>query len=590
MKKNIFLILMVTLIFSSCDDLFSPANDNFKKPSDMYKEPDFAQSFLLNAYSRIPGYYDNTDYATDDAVTNQKSNGYLKAATGSWTAENNPFNRWNDSYYAILNINMFLNYVDGVSFVNSSEEVNILMRMRMKGEAYGIRAYHMYLLLRNHAGYGTDGQLLGVPLVTEFLPSDSDFNIPRATFEDCMTQIYDDLDKADELLPMEYNNLTSSSQIPEKYRDITTDEGLYNRAMGVNARQLCNGLIVKAIRSKVSLLAASPAFQNASNTTTWVDAANYAAEVIDYAGGEPAAAGHTFYANSIEIDALKEGSNPPEIIWRNNLSTNNSSQEEQNFPPTLFGKGYMNPTQNLVDAFPMANGYPINYIDPAKSGYDASDPYTGRDPRLGLYIIYNGSTAGVNSNSIITGSLSGTNDGVNVTETSTRTGYYMKKRLRMDVNRNPSSITGKTHYDPRIRYTEMFLNYAEAANEAWGPQGKGSHSHSAYDIIKAIRTRAKVGTSNGDPYLEECKADKEKMRTLIRNERRLELCFEGFRFWDLRRWGIDLTEVARGVDVNNNVYSPLNVEERAYEDYMHYGPIPYSEIIKYNKIIQNQGW
>lgn len=590
MKKNIFLILMITLMFSSCDDLFSPANDNFKEPSDMYTEPDFAQSFLLNAYSRIPGYYDNTDYATDDAVTNQKSNGYLKAATGSWTAENNPFNRWNDSYYAILNINMFLNYVDGVSFVNSSEEVNVLMRMRMKGEAYGIRAYHMYLLLRNHAGYATDGQLLGVPLVTEFLPSDSDFNMPRATFEDCMKQIYDDLNKAQELLPMEYNNMTSPDQIPEKYRTITTDEGLYNRAMGVNARQLCNGLIVKAIRSKVSLLAASPAFQDASNTTTWANAADYAAEVINYAGGKPATNGHTYYANASEIDGLSEGSNPPEIIWRNNLSTNNSSQEEQNFPPTLFGNGYMNPTQNLVDAFPMANGYPINYADPSKSGYDASNPYSGRDPRLDLYIIYNGSKAGVNNSIILTGSTSGTNDGINVQETSTRTGYYMKKRLRMDVNRTPSSISGKTHYDPRIRYTEIFLNYAEAANEAWGPVGKGSHDYSAYDIIKAIRTRAGVGTSNSDPYLEECKADKDKMRELIRNERRLELCFENFRFWDIRRWGISLTETARGVDVNNNVYTPLNVEERAYKDYMYYGPIPYSETLKYNKIIQNEGW
>lgn len=590
MKKNIFLILIVALVISSCDDLFSPANDNFKEPSDMYKEPDFAQSFLLNAYSRLPGYYDNTDYATDDAVTNQKSNGYLKAATGAWTAENNPFNRWNDSYYAILNINQFLDYIDGVSFVNSSEEVNVLMRMRMKGEALGIRAYHMYLLLRNHAGYATDGQLMGVPIILEFLKSDANFNIPRGTFQDCITHIYEDLDKAEELLPMEYANMTSSSQIPEKYRSITTDEGLYNRAMGVNARQLCNGLIVKAIRSKVSLLAASPAFQNTSNTATWADAAHYAAQVVDYAGGKPAKNGQTYYTNSAEIDALSEGSNPPEIIWRNNLSTNNSTQEEQNFPPTLFGKGYMNPTQNLVDAFPMANGYPINYADQSKSGYNASKPYEGRDPRLSHYIIYNGSKAGVNNKEIHTGSLSGTNDGVNVTETSTRTGYYMKKRLRMDVNRDPASVTGKTHYDPRIRYTEIFLNYAEAANEAWGPAGKDMHKYSAYDIIKAIRERAGVGVNNGDPYLEECKLDKDKMRELIRTERRLELCFEGFRFWDMRRWGMNLTEAARGVDINNNVYSPLNVEERTYKDYMTYGPIPYSETLKFDKLIQNKGW
>lgn len=173
---------MITLICSGCDDLFTPANDNFKDWSQMYTEPDFAQSFLLNAYSRLPGYYDNTEYATDDAVTNDKGSNYLKAATGTWTAKNNPFNRWNDSYNAILNINIFLAHIDGVSFVNSSEEVNILMRMRTKGEAYGIRAYHMYYLLRNHAGFTSNGELMGVPIITDFLESDADFNMPPCNF------------------------------------------------------------------------------------------------------------------------------------------------------------------------------------------------------------------------------------------------------------------------------------------------------------------------------------------------------------------------------------------------------------------------
>lgn len=189
---------------------------------------------------------------------------------------------------------------------------------------------------------------------------------PRATFEACIQQIYDDLDKADALLPMEYYTLTSADQIPDKYRSITTDVGLYNRAMGVDARQLCNGLIVKAIRSKVTLLAASPAFQDPSNTTTWADAADAAAQVLDYAGGKLAENGHFYYTDIAAIDGLSEGSNPDEIIWRHNLSATNSSQEEQNFPPTLFGNGRMNPTQNLVDAFPMANGYPIDYADQAK--------------------------------------------------------------------------------------------------------------------------------------------------------------------------------------------------------------------------------
>src|SRR5690606_38312271 len=163
---------------------------------------------------------------------------------------------------------------------------------------------------------------------------------------------------------------------------------------------------------------------------------------------------------------LSGGSNPPEIIWRENVQTNNGDVEAQNFPPSLFGNGLTNPTQNLVDAFPMADGYPIGH---GSSTYNSNNPYAGRDPRLAKYIIYNGSRAGAGNQLILTGSGSGTDDALNARATSTRTGYYMKKRLRMDVNRNPNSTVGKNHYNPRIRYTEIYLAYAEAANEAWGP-------------------------------------------------------------------------------------------------------------------------
>ena len=177
----------------------------------------------------------------------------------------------------------------------------------------------------------------------------------------------------------------------------------------------------------------------------------------------------------------------------------------------------------------MANGFPIS---DSRSEYDANNPYKNRDPRLAQYIIYNGAIEGPANSVIYTGSQLGTDDGINVKETSTRTGYYMKKRLNMKVNCNPVSLSGKNHYNPRIRYTEIYLNYAEAANEAWGPKGVGSNAYSAYDVIKAVRKRAGITDLT---YLDECAQSKEKMRELIRNERRLELCFESFRFWDIRR-------------------------------------------------------
>jgi hypothetical protein len=139
-----------------------------------------------------------------------------------------------------------------------------------------------------------------------------------------------------------------------------------------------------------------------------------------------------------------------------------------------------------------------------------------------------------------------------------------------------------------MRYTEIFLTYAEAANEAWGPTGTGPNDFSARDVIAAIRKRA--GISQPDNYLASISTI-EDMRNLIHNERRLELCFEGFRFWDLRRWNADLTETAKGINIIGANYTVVNVEPRTYDNsYMHYGPIPNGEIVKFSALIQNKGW
>lgn len=264
-----------------------------------------------------------------------------------------------------------------------------------------------------------------------------------------------------------------------------------------------------------------------------------------------------------------------------------NSDESNNYPPSLNGKGRINPTQNLVDAFPAANGYPIS---DARSEYDAANPYANRDPRLAQYIIYNGATEGPSSKTIYTGSQEGTDDGINAKDNSTRTGYYLKKLLNMKVNCSSTSTTKVNKYTPRLRYTEFFLDYAEAANEAWGPKNDNGHGYSAYDVIKAIRHRAGL---TDDTYLDECAESKDKMRALIRNERRLELCFEGFRFWDLRRWNdiAGMNQAAQGIDWNGSESTLLPaVENRAYQDYMIYGPIPYSETLKFNLLYQNKGW
>lgn len=589
MKKTIIIVTAV-LMLTGCDDLFSPAIENNKQIDSAADEPSFSQGILANAYTRNPYSSQSfNDVATDDAVTNQVTNNYLKMATGTWTASNNPMDQWSTCKSAIQYINLFLQQVDKTSWADD-KTVNQLFCDRLKGEAYGLRAMFMFYMLQAHGGWTADGQLLGVPIVNEPEDTGTDFNRPRDTFEDCVAQIYADVKLAEELLPLDYEDITQASQLPEKYRTTGVSVSQYVRVFGQRFRTRMTGRIAKAFRAKAALLAASPAFAEGTSVT-WVDAANYNGELLDLIGGVSGIAsnGFTWYKNANEISALGAGENPKEILWREGLESNAYSLEKSHFPSSLYGGGQLNPTQNLVDAFPMANGYPITE---SGSGYNNQNPYVNRDPRLSTYIIVNGSKAGLN-NEVITTSVDGTNnDALNKEDgVSTRTGYYLRKHLREDVYLSSTSNNGQLHYKPRIRYTEIFLNYAEAANEAWGPSTSGGgHSYSAYDVIKAIRKRAGVGTSNGDAYLESIKNDKEKMRELIRNERRLELCFESFRFWDLRRWKSMLTESAKGMSIKGETYTVITVENRKYSDFMNYGPIPYSEILKFDALVQNKGW
>src|SRR5574344_2902003 len=93
--KNIIKLLVLLPLLSSCDDLFTPANENIRGLDAMYKEPSYAQGILANAYILLPYSSSSiSDVATDDAVSNDKTNSYLKMATGSLTADDDPMCQW----------------------------------------------------------------------------------------------------------------------------------------------------------------------------------------------------------------------------------------------------------------------------------------------------------------------------------------------------------------------------------------------------------------------------------------------------------------------------------------------------------------
>ncbi|MDD6002554.1 MAG: RagB/SusD family nutrient uptake outer membrane protein [Bacteroidales bacterium] len=573
MKLNNILKLsaLASLMLVGCDDMFEPNIENNRDFESMLAEPKSIQGLIMNAYSRFNDggtFYSNRiheDLATSDFHTNVTDSRWLLMGRGSWTTSNNPVDKWSEVRQSIQYINLFLQNVDKVTWAKNADD-NERYKQRLRGEAYALRGIHNYFFLRAHAGYSNDGEFLGIPILTEPEDVTSDFNVPRQSFQTCLDQIFADLDEAIKLLPEDY----------------TGDD----RVTGQYMNGLINGRIVKAVKSQVALMVASPLYTQAGSTITWKQAADLTAELLS--GRTIVPNGNTWYCNVDEINSLRDGECPDEVLWRGDRSgADDISYEEMCYPPSLYGNGEIVPTQNLVDAFPTINGYPIN--DP-KSGYDPANPYSNRDPRLDLYIIHDGST--FKGATINTCTNSETTDGKDKeTGKSTSSGYYLKKFMIEEVSPDPNNKNGRRHYKARIRYTELFLNYAEAQNEAEGPQAGGTLGMSPYEIVKAIRER---GGIKNDEYLESIKADKDKMRELIRNERRIELMGENHRFWDLRRWNEPLNETVYGINITASgsarTYNVSRIDDLRFADYMYYGPIPATEVIKWSNLKQNKGW
>ncbi len=571
--------------FAACDDPLNPEENFRMNKGQVLTRPEYAEGLLDYAYTQLPYYTHRFDeVATDDAVSNVPTNSYRLMATGGWSALSNAQDLWTQCNRAIMNLNDFLDCMDDVNWRESVPGGQEAFIMRLSGEAYALRGIMKYFLLQNHAGKGADGTLLGVPEWNSLASSLSDFKVDRPSFAESVASANDDLQKAIDNLPLDYVDVTT---VPAKYAKLGLSVASFNLIFGSGFTQRMSGRIAMAYKARLALLVASPAFNESGDAAKWQAAANANADVLKDLGGlsylDPT--GHIYWLKAQVEDAdLTQGNkkDTKENIWRRDLQSTglNNTFETNNYAPTVFGHGQINPTQNFVDAFPMKNGYPID--DPA-SGYDPQNPYADRDPRLAQIVVYDGSKEwGNHTIHIFDGT---TNDAIGKTEYSTRTGYYMRKHLREDISVEPGKTSTQQHVIPIVRATEIFLNYAEAANEAWGPDGKGSAGYSARDVVAAIRYRAGLN----DEYISKV-TSKEDMRKLIRNERRIELSFEGKRFWDLRRWKASLTEPAKGIRMNDSgKLETFEVEARSYQPYMIYGPVPFNEVLKFG-YVQNQGW
>ena len=580
--KNLIRYILASLIFTciiSCETILEPLDENRLDFEFVNQDPAAAEGLLLQGYSRLVNQNSFSEAATDDAVSNLLNNGFKRMALGELTAQFNPSARWNGNFENVFFINRFLQVLDaGEILWNQDEEINQMFNLRMRGEALALRALHHYYVLQAHAGLGQSGQLLGIPYFKEYIDKDGNFNVPRLSFQESIEAIMTDLNDAVALLPTDYSgNPVSSDPFVDELADIykNVDSSKYQVVNGGQYDLRMSGRIARALRARVALFAASPAFLDSQEYYTM--AAEFSSEVLNTINGVSGLvqAGLEFYTTD---NSAKSG----ESIFRGSIGNPSAGLEQRMFPPSVNGRGEINPTQNFVDAFPMQDGIPIS----ESNDYDPQNPYSNRDPRLEKFVVFNGSSFG--GGTINTG-FGGKIDRLDsIPQFSTTTGYYLKKLLRPDVviNDNGSTVNQR-HYDVYFRYTELFLIFAEAANEIDGPDNQ-INGISARDVIAAIRQRA--GITQPDNYLSSI-TTKNDMRELIRNERRLELSFEGHRFWDLRRWNLSLNETARGYFFDGNSYIDIpSVEVRNYQPFATYLPIPNNEVFKFSELEQNSGW
>lgn len=540
-----------------------------------FKDSSNAMQFLNNIYVNIgfatdPRRFSNTagtfgaglEAACDEAEgpNAASTNGFIQFATGSVNPTVVPDDAWKICYANIRSVNQFLKHIPIIPF-------NSALKTQVKAEARFLRAWY-YTMLMQHYG--------GVPLIGDTIYASADhIDVKRNTYQECVNYVLAELDAAGAVLPTTW----SGAQ--------------YGRA----SKGAC-----MAVKARVLLFAASPLFNNGGLAAGNADLAN----IVAYPDADPnrwklaadaARAVIALNAYQLFVDSTSKPGEPgfgfQELFTKrynteyilNRMMGDNKYLESLWDVPSRGGSGGSFPYQELVDAFPMSNGLEIT--DPA-SGYDPNNPYQRRDPRLGYSIMHDSTmrvTFGTNQpspiqlyiNTAVTPAIASSGDAV---YKGTTTGLYIYKMVDPNVINN--SVGATTRVLPLIRYAEVVLNFAEATNEVSGPTPE------VYQSIEAIRQRAGLR-----PWQLPTGLSQAQMRAVIQKERRLELAFEGFRFWDVRRWMIaEQTEnqTMHGMEVDRGpgvVYKPFAVRKHNFTKAMYLWPLPLPEIAKSTNLLQN---
>jgi len=558
LKKSSCWIVLFGLLFSACKKDFLDVNPTDRLTSaSITTDTSLFEAYVKSTYigetigqnegeGSPPGFGRGFEYAMSSSVTDESmyntDNGSWLIEQGQMAANNTGFmgSLWARSYAGIRSVNYALGIIKNINM--SAGHKNMLI-----GELEFIRAYRYQDIIRNYGGAVLIGDQ--VSQLTDNLQNPALF--ARATIQQSIAYASAQLDDAASKLPL----------------DNSSTWALGRATKGA----------ALALKSRLLLYAASPLY----NAGTWQDAATAAQAVINLGK-------YSLSQNGYQQLFLSPNDN--EIIFERLFVPNvarHVCMEISNGPNSYDGWAGNTPFQNIVDDYEMDNGKAIS--DPT-SGYDPQNPYVNRDPRFYATILYNGAPyRGSNVEVYLPGGKD-SNQGPSNWNAS-QTGYYLKKFMNdaYPID-NPWSVAGAQPWI-YIRYAEVLLNYAEAQNEASGPDA------TVYAAINSIRSRASVnmpplpaGLSQSD------------MRTAIQLERRIELAYEEHRFYDVRRWKIAQTTEnvpAYGISVTVNPANPsgytytrkISLANRSFLPQHYWLPIPLTEIQASNgQLKQNPGY
>lgn len=547
MKLNIILpVLCAGAILASCD--FLAFDESIGKTHDeVYSSFENQKSVVADVYSYLPqdfGVMNNAlrESATDNAVYVWNTSSVYKIYDNKWTSYNTVDDVWGNMYKGIRAANSFLeNYdEDLLRRLSLNEDYKEEME-KYRMYPYEVRALRAFYYFELAKRYGD------VPLVRRTLDVDEVNTLTRTPF----MEIIDFIDA-------ECSEV--ARELPVDQHDFFEETGCVTKGMAL------------ALRSRALLYAASPLHNPSGDKELWRKAAVAAHDVI---------AMNVYSLPKIDNDPLynRDGANTvlssPQLIFERRNGDSNSF-EKNNLPIGFEGAQSGNtPTQNLVDAYEMANGEPFSWDNPEH----AAAPYENRDPRFYKTIVYHGSEIMGETVDVSEGGKNGLPQ-----EGATETGYYLRKYINETISLDPNNTTSKAHHFIIFRYAEILLNYAEAATELVGPDAVPEGcTLTAREALNQVRTAA------GMPGVEDAG---DAFMTRVRNERRVELAFEDHRFWDIRRWKTgDVVKDVYGVKVSSTgEYTRYLVRNRIWEDKMYLYPISKSEINKNPGLGQNPGW